>query len=1124
MKPILTDIKEREEALDPSRSFIVQAPAGSGKTELLIRRYLTLLGLVEQPEQIIAITFTKKAAAEMHCRIIKALEIAAHAKEPESQHEKKTFKLAGIALKQDKEKGWRLLEAPGRLKVQTIDSLCASLTRQMPILSGLGGQTGISEKPEKLYREAARRTIELVEGKGEDAKAVARALKHLDNSFANLEKRIMAMLARRDQWLRHARLKEKVDNTVLRNYLESSIHNLISETLNKIKSQFESDHSCKLLDDLMKFGAFAATNLIAVNKKSAICALSLPLQEAPPLKEDYPRWLGIRELLLTGKNELRKPKGVNANLGFPPDKSEEAQVMKKGFQELLELFDGKECLLRLLAKTSELPKLSYDESEWEILNDLLHLLPLAEKQLMKCFSEEALVDFQAISAAALESLGSADNPTDLMLTLDIKIQHILVDEYQDTSRTQLQLLEALTRGWEIGDGRTLFVVGDPMQSIYLFREAEVGLFLKAAKEGIGNVKLIPLTLRSNFRSQEGVIKWANNAFKAAFPKEEDSFTGSIRYEHFDAVLEPLEGKAAHIKIYEGRNDEREAREVAGLISQLKERQADESIAILARSRSHLSEIISALNLEGIDFKSTDIDPLFERTVIQDLSALLRALMHPMDRTAWLAILRAPWCGMMLADLHSLCNDDPKSSIWILMNDESRVEKLTPDGRERMLSIRGKLDKALPLWGRVEPRRIVEGLWIDMGGPACVDDNSMKDGIAFFNMIDSVSEAGNINSIEEIKSGIEGLYAAGSGKTDRPVEILTVHKAKGLEYDHVIIPGFGKPPRSQEKPLMHSMERDQDLLLAPIEETGKKKSKTIYNYLTKVRSEKELLELTRLLYVAATRAKKRLYLFGHVKEIDGEEIKTESKSFLSAIKDVIRPDMIEETKNKAGIETDKKPETSLSLQLKRLPSGWKAPEPYEDIELEVKSKPEIYSDERPEFDWAGEAIKHLGTVMHSYLCIIANDGPDSWSIEKLKNEKGRVLSALQALGLSRKDAAPLAMEGVEILVSALSDPRGRWILEIHKESSAELPLTAFIGNKIVHRVIDRTFIDKENIRWIIDYKISRHKGSDIDRFLINEKQRYKEQLDGYEKILKTGGEKRTIRKGLYYPAQKGWIEW
>ena len=82
----------------------------------------------------------------------------------------------------------------------------------------------------------------------------------------------------------------------------------------------------------------------------------------------------------------------------------------------------------------------------------------------------------------------------------------------------------------------------------------------------------------------------------------------------------------------------------------------------------------------------------------------------------------------------------------------------------------------------------------------------------------------------------------------------------------------------------------------------------------------------------------------------------------------------------------------------------------------------------------------------------------------------------------------------------------------------------MGNKIVHRVIDRTFIDKEEIRWIIDYKISRHKGSDMDRFLNNEKERYKSQLDGYEKILRAGGEKREIRKALYYPAQKGWIEW
>src|SRR5262249_25942130 len=114
---------------------------------------------------------------------------------------------------------------------------------------------------------------------------------------------------------------------------------------------------------------------------------------------------------------------------------------------------------------------------------------------------------------------------------------ILVDEFQDTSFTQLRLLELLTSGWEPGDGRTLFVVGDPMQSIYRFREAEVGLFLRAWKAGVGGVELQPITLSANFRSQAGVVEWVNGAFAQVMPSSADVRTGAVAYSPSHAVHE-----------------------------------------------------------------------------------------------------------------------------------------------------------------------------------------------------------------------------------------------------------------------------------------------------------------------------------------------------------------------------------------------------------------------------------------------------------------------------------------------------------------------------------------------------------------------------------------------------------
>src|SRR2546423_11238143 len=161
----IADAKAREAALDPRRSFIVQAPAGSGKTELLVQRYIRLLAAVEKPEEILAITFTIKAAAEMRKRVLEKITNAR--------------------------------DIAHRLRIQTIDAFCASLVRQMPVTSRFGAQPGVVEDASKHYRDAARRTI------AEFTPQVGTLLLHLDNNAEVATDLIASMLARRDQWLRH---------------------------------------------------------------------------------------------------------------------------------------------------------------------------------------------------------------------------------------------------------------------------------------------------------------------------------------------------------------------------------------------------------------------------------------------------------------------------------------------------------------------------------------------------------------------------------------------------------------------------------------------------------------------------------------------------------------------------------------------------------------------------------------------------------------------------------------------------------------------------------------------------------------------------------------------------------
>jgi len=135
---LIDDSKARREALNIEGSHIVQAPAGSGKTELLIQRYLKLLAHVERPEQILAMTFTRKAAGEMKNRVLEALDRAQKPTPPKEAHEKTTWEIARQALKNSEKQKWRIRDNPQRLKIQTIDSFCASLTKQTPLLSGMG--------------------------------------------------------------------------------------------------------------------------------------------------------------------------------------------------------------------------------------------------------------------------------------------------------------------------------------------------------------------------------------------------------------------------------------------------------------------------------------------------------------------------------------------------------------------------------------------------------------------------------------------------------------------------------------------------------------------------------------------------------------------------------------------------------------------------------------------------------------------------------------------------------------------------------------------------------------------------------------------------------------------------
>lgn len=197
----MNDAFLRQQTLDPKKSFIVQAPAGSGKTELLIQRFLTLLATAKIPEEITAITFTRKAGVEMRERIITALHTAQDQSSSIDFHKNLTWKLARAVIERSQKYDWQLDINPNRLQLLTIDALANQICSKMPVLSGFGTLPVVLESKEivDFYQQAVIRLFK----SRKHTNAIEQLLFHLDNKTALLEKLLVQMLTHREQWLCH---------------------------------------------------------------------------------------------------------------------------------------------------------------------------------------------------------------------------------------------------------------------------------------------------------------------------------------------------------------------------------------------------------------------------------------------------------------------------------------------------------------------------------------------------------------------------------------------------------------------------------------------------------------------------------------------------------------------------------------------------------------------------------------------------------------------------------------------------------------------------------------------------------------------------------------------------------
>jgi ATP-dependent exoDNAse (exonuclease V) beta subunit len=1076
------DAAIRSEVLDPGRSFIVRAPAGSGKTELLVRRFLRLVATVDEPEEILAITFTRKAAGEMRRRVLALLHSAAAGSGPAGE----AGSLAAAALARDTARGWQLLAHPARLRISTIDSLNAQLAAANPVTAGGNGLRRVTERAADLYAQAALEALQLVAGDDHLAQAAATLLRHLDNRLPRAATLVAAMLARRDQWLPLLGAgPSAAGEGALRAQLEATLRRLVEQRLAALEAA---------LPDGLRAAFVALSDSAAANRGA-----TLPAAGDDPLAYQRAWWAAAAETWTTDKGGWRQKLEVRG--GFPPtDKVAKAQA-----KELLGCLADAGHFRELLVGAGELPAPHYGEGQWRALAALVSLLPAAAAALRLQFAARGTTDFVELASEALRALAAEDEPGPAAERTDARLRHILIDEFQDTSRTQHRLLDALTAGFVHGDGRTVFLVGDPMQSIYRFREAEVGLFMTLVAEAPGRLGLAPRTLAANFRSGPAVVSWVNAVFAHLLPAADDPAAGAVAFAPSEPV--PTATPDDGVTLHSPADAATEADQVVALVRQSLARDATGSIGILVRSRPQAALVLAALAAAAIDASVVDLRRLGETTLAHDLLALTRALVHPGDRLAWLAVLRAPWCGLTLADLEALAGDEPDAVIPELLASGGRCRRLSADGQARVARLSDAVARVTARSGELDLRGRVEGLWHELGGPACAGaDLAIADDL--FAYLEAADTGGDCIDPLALAKLLREQAVPGHGSSR--VEVLTIHKAKGLEFDTVIVPGLGQKVRRDDRPplLWRELPGDPGLLLAPLNAAGQGND-LLYELLWDLAQRQSRAEQDRLLYVACTRARRRLHLLG----TPGDDGPAQG-SLLARLWPVVPGGW-------PALATAGDPAAAMppgpdwvQLPLRRLPADWVRPLP--PAALAVPSPPPDLAPPPVEFAWASDLARRTGIVVHRLLQLIAVEGSEAWDTDRLATLAPLARRLLVATGVPPADLPAAVNRVAAALGNTLAESRGRWLLSAaHSEARNEFAVTWWDGVQFRRLVMDRTFLASDGERWIIDYKTGSHEGGDLDGFLAAEAGRYAPQLAAYRAAWSALDAAR-IRVALYFP--------
>jgi ATP-dependent helicase/nuclease subunit A len=871
---IILDDPQRT-AADPGISAFVTANAGSGKTKTLIDRVARLLLRKVEPETILCVTYTKAAAAEMQRRLFDRL--GGWAVEPDAELTRQLAALEGRALDSydpaelSTARGLfaRALETPGGLKIQTIHAFCEKLLRRFPLEAGVSPRFRVMDDAAAAgIASAARKAVarHALTGKGLVAEAYARFSVALD--FASFQSMFLGFEARRGPlgafFMEHGGLAGAC----------AWVWDACGVEPGATPESLEAAAMAELDPGLWREAADILQAGTATDQKCAAQIAALAADPNATLSQAL-------ACLFTDKGEgtpaawVAKTSGLKAHPGLRQRMLDE--------QDRLAIARERVRAARVAA-------------------DTLDALVLAEAYLTAYRMEKAsasALDFADLIEKTKALLANRPAAAWVLYKLDGGIDHVLVDEAQDTAPDQWDIVRALTGEFFVGAGadrfhgplpRTLFVVGDDKQSIYSFQGAdparlhhETARYLTAIAAAELRGESVPLI--ASWRSTVEVLAFVDATFTAGVPPGVAALNHiPMRKEHHGCVdLWPLEKEAkgedreawdAPLDVEsEGSATKRLAENIACEIKDLVERGDAVSdrngwrparwgdVLILVRKRGGLfEEILRALKHAKVPVAGADRLALSEHIIFDDLLALARFALFPADDLTLAAVLRSPFCDVEDESLYRLAKGR-EGSLWrtLLARSEETAEwRSAADFLTALLREAREL-RPFELYNRVlgmgdgAGRSMRQRLLRRLGREA-------EDALDEFLAQVMAAEARGVHDLESLAAAFSSLNITVKRELEAgrdEVRVMTAHGAKGLEAPIVFLPETTSQQGARGSPLLQT--EDGGFLWCAAGKNDCEASRLA----RELRTQKDNEESLRLLYVALTRARERLVICGRI---------------------------------------------------------------------------------------------------------------------------------------------------------------------------------------------------------------------------------------------------------------------